>query len=124
MISPQQVRHLVTAIPGARDDSTDETLAFACGERGFAWSFKQRDTPKGPRRPNLEVLAISCPLAQKDVLLEAAPDIYFTDPHYNGYPAVLARLAVISEEELAERLRAAYDFQAARPARRKRKPKA
>ena len=112
---------MVASIPGARDDSTDETLAFGCGERGFAWSFRQRDAPKTPRRPNLEILAISCPLETKDLLIEAAPDIYFDDPHYKGYPAVLTRLATIGEDELAERLQAAYAFQKARPPKRKRK---
>ncbi len=121
MISPAQVRHLVTTIPGARDDSSDDRLAFGCGERGFAWTFMQRDAPKQPRWPNLEVLAISCPLDTKAFLIEAAPDIYFTDPHYNGFPAVLTRLTTISEDELAERLAAAVAYQMSRPAKRKKK---
>ncbi len=124
MINSQQVRHLITAIAGARDESSDDRLAFACGERGFAWSFMQRDTPKKPRRPNLEVLAISCPVEQKEFLIAAAPHIYFDDDHYLGYPAVLTRLAQIDQTELMERLQAAYDFQAARPPKRPRRGKA
>jgi hypothetical protein len=121
MISPAQVRHLVAAIPGARDDSSEDRLAFGCGERGFAWTFMQRDTPKQKRWPNLEVLAISCPLETKALLIEAAPDIYFNDPHYNGFPAVLTRLTAIGEDELAERLAAAVSYQMSRPAKRKKK---
>ncbi len=121
MIDSAQVRHLIAAIPGARDDSSDDRLAFACGERGFAWSFMQRDAPKKPRRPNLEVLAISCSLEQKEFLIEAAPHIYFDDDHYRGYPAVLTRLAVIDAAELVERLHAAFAFQAARPPKKPRK---
>ena len=30
------------------------------------------------------------------------PSVYFTTPHFDGYPAVLARLDAISEEELEE----------------------
>jgi len=108
-------------MPGARDDSSDERLAFGVGERGFAWTFMQRDHPKQARWPNLEVLAISCPLEQKAFLIEVAPDIYFDDPHYRGFPAVLTRLPAISEEELAERLNAALAYQASRPAKRKKK---
>ena len=121
MVDRQQVRHLVTAIPGAIDQSGIDRLAFACGERGFAWSFMQRDAPKAPRRPNLEVLAISCPLEQKDFLIEAAPHIYFDDDHYRGYPAVLTRLSQIYEVELMERLKQAFAFQAARPPKKPRK---
>jgi len=121
MIDSAQVRHLVTAIPGARDDSSDDRLAFACGERGFAWTFMQRDAPKKPRRPNLEVLAISCPLERKDLLIEVAPHIYFDDDHYRGYPAVLTRLAEIDDAELMERLQAAFAFQAARPPKKKKR---
>ncbi len=121
MIDSARLRHLMAAIPGARDESSDDRLAFACGERGFAWTFMQRDAPKKPRRPNLEVLAISCPLEQKEFLIEAAPHIYFDDDHYLGYPAVLTRLAEVDEAELMERLQAAYAFQAARPPKRPRK---
>ncbi len=121
MIDSAQVRRIVASIPGARDDSTDEALGFGCDERGFAWSFKQRDAPRQPRRPNLEILAISCSLETKELLIEAAPDIYFDDDHYRGYPAVLTRLAAIGEDELTERLHAAYAFQKARPPKRKRK---
>jgi len=121
MIGPSRVRQLVAAIPGARDDSTDDRLAFGCGERGFAWTFMQRDAPKQPRWPNLDVLAISCPLETKAFLIEAAPDIYFDDPHYNGFPAVLTRLTAIGEAELAERLAAAVTYQMSRPVKRKRR---
>jgi len=121
MIESAQIRKLIAAIPGAGDDSSDDRLAFVCGERGFAWSFMQRDAAKKPRRPNLEILAVSCSLEQKDFLIEAAPHIYFDDEHYRGYPAVLTRLAVIDEAELMERLQAAFAFQAARPPKKPRK---
>ena len=120
MIDSTRLRQLVAAIPGTRDDSSDSRLAFGCGERGFAWTFMQRDAPRQPRWPNLEVLAISCPLETKAFLIEAAPDIYFDDPHYNGFPAVLTRLNVIGEEELSERLAAAVAYQMSRPPKRKR----
>ena len=43
-------------------------------------------------------------------LIEAAPDIYFTIPHYDGYAMVLARMDAISDAELAHRLRLAWDM--------------
>ena len=34
-------------------------------------------------------------------MLEGEPDVYFTTPHYDGYPFVLARLEAIDRAELA-----------------------
>jgi hypothetical protein len=38
-----------------------------------------------------EALVVFCPLEEKEVLLEAAPEIYFETDHYKGYPAILVR---------------------------------
>jgi hypothetical protein len=44
------------------------------------------------------------PLRKGDLaaLVEAQPDIYFTTPHFNGYPAVLVKLDTIDLAELEE----------------------
>lgn len=34
-------------------------------------------------------------LADKDEILAAMPDVFFTTPHFDGYPAVLARLGAL-----------------------------
>lgn len=41
-------------------------------------------------------------LVTKDEMLARRPDAYFVTPHFNGYPAVLVRLAVIDVEELSD----------------------
>ena len=41
-------------------------------------------------------------LAEKEELLAADPEKFFTEPHYNGFPAVLVRLPAIDVGELAE----------------------
>jgi hypothetical protein len=43
-------------------------------------------------------------LGAKEALLASAPDVYFTTPHFNGYPAVLVRLKRIRVAELEELL--------------------
>jgi len=51
--------------------------------------------------PNPAVLAVRVAnLAQKDLMIATEPAKYFTEPHYNGYPAVLVRLAAVSRAEL------------------------
>jgi hypothetical protein len=51
-----------------------------------------------------ETLVLLMPLEQKELLMEMAPEIYYETDHYKGWPAVLVRLAVISDAELGQRL--------------------
>ena len=52
-----------------------------------------------------ETLVIRCPLEEKELLKEAAPDIYWETDHYKGWPGILVRLSAISDEELAHRIK-------------------
>lgn len=101
MVDPEEVRRLVAAIPSANDTSDAARLAFNIDERGFAWSFNERVHPKKPRVPRRDILAVRCPMARKEFLIEVAPDRFFDDAHYRGYPAVLVRLDVVETDELA-----------------------
>jgi hypothetical protein len=64
------------------------------------------------RVKDAETLVLACPLEEKDVLLESAPDVYFETAHYRGWPAILARIDAIDEDELRHRLRLAFLMQA------------
>ncbi len=44
----------------------------------------------------------------KEALLADDPDVYFTTPHFDGYPAVLVRLERIRVDELEELLAEAW----------------
>jgi hypothetical protein len=55
-----------------------------------------------------DTVVVMVALEEKEMLLQAAPDIYFETDHYKGWPAMLVRIRVISDEELAHRLRAAW----------------
>jgi len=50
--------------------------------------------------------------ADAEALLLGRPDVYFTTPHYDGYPYVLVRLDVVSDDELAELLEDAWRLRA------------
>jgi hypothetical protein len=55
--------------------------------------------------PYGEVLMVGVgDLAEKEAVLAADPRAYFTVPHYDGYPAVLVRLAEADETEVRELL--------------------
>jgi len=47
-------------------------------------------------------------LQDKEALLRGKPDVYFTTPHYDGYPYVLVRLADADPVELRELLEDAW----------------
>jgi hypothetical protein len=57
-------------------------------------------------------MVLHCPQDQKELLLEMAPDVYWQTDHYKGWPGLLVRLDVISDEELALRLADAWRFRA------------
>lgn len=53
------------------------------------------DAPDGP------ILGIRVPdLGEKEALLAENPAVFFTTPHFDNYPAVLARLPELSLEDL------------------------
>lgn len=83
-------------------------VGFDVGGKALAWSYLARPAPKAKRVPVPGVLAVRCPTETKNMLLEAAPDRFFTDDHYRNYPAVLVRLEAIEPDELESMLRGAW----------------
>jgi hypothetical protein len=65
------------------------------------WVWKERVTPKKPRVPQPKVIAVRvASLDDKEFLLGLDAEKFFTEPHYNGYPAVLVRLPAMTVREL------------------------
>jgi hypothetical protein len=64
------------------------------------------------RAKDADTLVLTCALEEKELLMAAAPGIYFETDHYRGWPAVLVRLGGISDEELRHRLALAWRMQA------------
>jgi hypothetical protein len=105
MARPSDVVRIASSLPGAVRGGSEERLAFEVevkGKRkGFVWSWLERVHPKKGRVPNLGVLAVRVrDAAEKAALLAGDPDVFFTEPHYNGYPAVLVRLAKVRVPQL------------------------
>lgn len=83
--------------------------------KGFVWVWMERVEPKKPRVPNPRVLAVRVPnLDVKEMLLQSDGETFFTEPHYNGFPAVLVRLPRIGVDELAHLITEAWRCQAPR----------
>ena len=65
--------------------------------KGFVWVWMERLDPKKPRVPQPTVIAVRvASLDDKEVLLALDPAKFFTEPHCNGFPAVLVRLPAVT----------------------------
>ena len=64
------------------------------------------------RFKNAGTLVVTCPLEEKEMLMAAAPAIYFETDHYRGWPAVLVRFEEIEADDLRHRLLRAWMVQA------------
>lgn len=119
MATKDDVRRICAKLPGAIEGA--ERFGFSVlvkgKHQGFCWSWLERIHPKKARVINESVLAIRTPgLAAKDLLIESNPVAIFTEPHYNGYPAILVKLAEIDCSELEELLIEAWRCKAPKEA--------
>jgi hypothetical protein len=103
MASQADVRRIALSLPGAEE--VPGRFAFAVRNKdklkGFVWVWMERVTPKKARVPQPSVIAVRVAnLYDKDFLLSLDPAKFFTEPHYNGFPAVLVRLPAVTAREL------------------------
>ncbi|THD54264.1 MmcQ/YjbR family DNA-binding protein [Phenylobacterium sp.] len=113
MIDAAAIRRLALALPEVVEASRGDQLAFeVTGGKGLVWSFMLRVHPKKPRIPDASAVAVRCLVERKEMLVAAAPDRFFDDDHYRGYPAVLIRLAAIDEQEFSALLKDAWRLSA------------
>jgi hypothetical protein len=113
MATWDDVRRLATALPEVEEAGEN---AYRVRKKGFAWERplrKQDYEALGPSAPDGPILGARVPdVGAKEALLADDPEVYFTTPHFDGYPAILVRLANISVDELEELLVEAWLAQA------------
>ena len=115
MADQGDVLRIELALPETSE--ADDRFAFSVRSKGklkgFAWVWMERVVPKKPRVPNRGVLAVRvADLAERDRLLSAEPAKFFTEPHYEGFPAVLVRLEAVAVADLKRLLTHAWRCQA------------
>jgi len=128
MATQADVRRIAMSLPETEEG--DDRFAFSVRNKdkrkGFAWVWMERIQPKKPRVANPGVLAIRVANeGQKEALISAEPKKFFTEPHYNGFPAVLVRLSEVKVGELRTLLEEAWRCMAPseKPKPRTRAPK-
>jgi hypothetical protein len=94
------VREIAGALPAAEESTTYGQPVFKVAGKLFVWMSPHRDAQGA--------LALRVDPDEKEVVLVSSPDVYFTVPHYDGFPAVLVRLDRIDPEELRERIEDAW----------------
>ena len=102
MTGEADVRELALALPETSERPSYGTPGFRVKDRLFA---RLRD--------GNEVLVLWCDnLDEKELLIGAEPDKFFTTPHYDGHAMVLVRLAAVDREELGELLAESWRLRA------------
>jgi hypothetical protein len=117
MATQNAVRKIALSLPGATEGA--DRFAFSVEnkgkQKGFVWVWLERKDPKKARTPCPTVLAVRVrDQAEKAALLAGDPDVFFTEPHYNGFPAVLVRLPKVPRALLRKLIVDAWRCQAPR----------
>lgn len=109
------VRRLATALPEVTERQ-GRTLEWRVRDKGFVWERPLRKADLaalGDAAPTGPVLGVRvADVGVKEALIADDPAVFFTTPHFDGYPAVLVRLDEIEIDELAEIVEEAWLVQA------------
>jgi len=100
------VRRIALALPDTGERLSHGNVSWRVADKLFVWDRPLRpkealalgeDAPDGP------ILGARVEhLGAKEALLADDPGVYFTTPHFDGYPAILVRLERIALDELEE----------------------
>lgn len=103
----------------ALGDVTQEGLSYRVHGRLIAWPWLERLDPKKARVPNPDVLVVRVASElDKHALIDLDPAVFFTEPHFDGYPMVLIRLKAIEEPLLVKLLADSWELAKAKRKRR------
>lgn len=106
MATLDDVRRLALALPDTTEKLSWGSAHWRVHDLGFVWERPLRQADRaalGDAAPDGDVLGVRvADLGEKEALLAAEPELFFTIPHFHDYPAVLLRLGRVDLDELAE----------------------
>lgn len=111
MVTQDDIRTICLKLPGSIEgtDRFGFSVSVKGKLKGYVWTWLERKDPKKARVVNEGVVAIVVPNEiAKFALIESEPEKYFTEPHYNGFNAVLVRLDKVTIEDLEDLLLEAW----------------
>ena len=106
MATWDDVRRIALALPAATEVESRGLRQWRVRDKLFVWERPLRRTDLealGDEAPDGPILGARVEhLGAKEALLADDPQVFFTTPHFDGYPAVLVRLDRIGPEDLNE----------------------
>lgn len=101
MANQGDVRRIALSLPGTSEDPDE--FRFLVEGKMFVWLWPERVAPKRARVPNPDVIVVRVGNEiDKQVVLAMDRKVFFTEPHYDGYSAVLVRLPLIDLDLLTD----------------------
>ena len=99
------MRRIALALPGVTEaPSYGGTMSWKVNNKGLVWERPLRKADLealGNRAPKGPVLGVrTSDPEMKEILIKSDPRVFFTTPHFDGYPAVLVRLEKFSVKQL------------------------
>jgi hypothetical protein len=104
MATWDQVRRYALALPGVTEKTSHGHAAWIVDKRFFAWERPLRKSDLaalGEVAPKGAILGLrTADLEMKEAIIRSDPRVFFTTPHFDGYPAVLLQLDKIRARDL------------------------
>ncbi|HTX32892.1 MAG TPA: MmcQ/YjbR family DNA-binding protein [Solirubrobacteraceae bacterium] len=106
MATWDDVRRLALALPETHEDLRRGHMFWVVKDKLFVWERPLRGSDLkalGNAAPEGPILGARVEhLLAKDALIADNPDVFFTTPHFDNYPAILILLEKIALDELEE----------------------
>nr|WP_292832328.1 MmcQ/YjbR family DNA-binding protein [Mesorhizobium sp.] len=92
------MKRAADGLPGVTEGTSYGTPALKVGKKMLA------------RMKGAATVVLPCPIEEREMLLQAAPAVYFETDHYRDWPLVLARMEAIGDDELGHRLERSWSM--------------
>lgn len=107
MATFEDVRRIALALPEVTVDESGTELRV--DGKLFAHPWLERIDPRRARVPNVDVVVVRIESeADKEVLIQMDPAVFFTEPHFDGWSSIHVRLAEVDEPMLQRLLADAW----------------